>query len=175
MKKKNLKRGFSLTEMIVAMALVIMISAIGVFTCLAAVRISAGGENEMRAYSDFEKLRLCLDGAFERIDGDISNKEEYLSSLAENLEWYFEAEGLARLITSEPLEEGEWAVELRGIAVRYFGKNNPMSAFEIKVSGAGYYSQCDLDCRADGFSAALAAYKDTSSNPFYTLNLEYGA
>ena len=175
MKQQRLKKGFSLVEIIVAMALIVIIAAVGYSACLVAIRMSAGGENEMRAYTDFEKFRLSLDGAFERIGGDVSQKESYLSALAENVEWYFEAEGLARLIQSKPLDESDWTVELNGISVCYFGENSPIYAFEIKKSGAGYYSQCNLDCREDGFYATLAAYKDTSSKPFYTLELKYGA
>lgn len=169
--KRRLKRGFSLLEVVISMGLVVMLFVVGLLSCTVAVRISADSAKEVTAYADCEKLRLSADDAYLSIEGNSERKREYLFSLLEQLEWYFEVDGIVECMLIRGVET-EWQESfslkvnedqeiIRGISFKNFGKDEYglRYAYRIVVFGEGYFTQCDLNCRTESFYVTLTAYK----------------
>lgn len=184
MKKK--RNGFSLTEVIISMSLIVLISAVGFLACLLANRIGAESEYELKGYMDAEKMRLCLDSAYDAIKGDSEKKDEYVRVFMERAEWYFETKGLANQVLSQEKSGADWTVELsvgnkqgescRSLSVYYYGVQNGLAsyAYAVTVADEGHSVRCVLNCRTAVFSATVTATKNNASLAFYERSYQYG-
>lgn len=184
MKKK--RNGFSLTEVIISMSLVVLISAVGFLACLLANRIGAESEYELKGYMDAEKMHLCLDSAYDAIGGDFEKKDEYVRAFMERAEWYFETEGLAERVLSRGTNGTDWTEEMpagsergesrRSLSVYYYGTQNGLASYSYVVTLAdeGHSVRCVLNCRTAVFSATVTAAKNNASLAFYERSYQYG-
>lgn len=183
MKRKKifakLNRGFSLTEVIISMTLVVMISAIGYLACALATKIGTDGEKEVKGYADAEKFYLCLSSAYESVDGNYAQKDEYLSALVASAEWYFRAEGLSSLVAAQTLNGGEWTEQVLiagteekndgNFGVYYYGAENGTAsyAFRLFSSDAEHETSCYVNCRTAEVRARVEARKPNANLAFY--------
>lgn len=172
------RKGFSLTEIVISMSLVVMISAIGFFSCVVAIKISSRSEAEAKIYSDVEKFGLSLSSAYNDVGGN-----EYIDKFIQNLEWYFEADGLASRV-KEQNPENEWTVEMpvkfgnaiideegnreivRSISVHYEG-----TSYLISVKDSAHYTECNI--YTDYSGARIKGYRNNSSNAVYEKEIAF--
>lgn len=185
--KRRRRNAFSLTEVIVSMALVVVISAVGFLACALANRIGARSDDELKGYMDAEKMRLCLDSAYDAVGGDYALKDDYVCTFLQCAEWYFEADGLWERVESRLSDAEEWIEELpirtdgegenvRSISVYYYGDSNGLKsyAYLVTVTDSGHSVRCNINCRTAVFIATVSAVKNGSSLAFYERSFHYG-
>ena len=167
------KRGFSLTEIIISMALIVTVSAVGFLACTVALRIGANGSREMNGYADAEMLRLSLDRAFGSIGGDKERKDEFMSAFTKELEWYFDADGLSELVEEQDLLGEPWTVETPegepNVSVYYYGADNGLESYAYTVTV--YKKACRtvlaLNIRTGTFYTTVSVYRSGDERPYH--------
>lgn len=184
---KKFQRAFSLAEIIVAMTIVVMISGVGFLSCVIASRIRANAENSTKAYLDAEKFRVSIETAFESVDRDPDQKDEFFKQLLGNLEWNFEVDGLYAAAGTHDASEEAWTVEVpilknksgeptRTITIDYLGLDNGVASYnyQFTITDEVYSIKCLLNCRTDEFGGTITAKKNNSSSNFYESTYNYG-
>ena len=168
------KRGFSLTEIIISMALIVTVSAVGFLACTVALRIGANGNREMNGYADAEMLRLSLDRAFGSIGGDKERKDDFMSAFTDELEWYFGAEGLSELVKEQDLRGEPWTVDApeggeTHVSVYYYGVDNGLEsyAYSVTVHGKACRTILALNIRTGTFYTTVSVYRSGDERPYY--------
>ncbi len=177
--KLQRRKGFSLVEIVIAMSLVVMISAAGFFSCVVAIKISSRSEAEAKIYNDVEKFRLCLSSAHESMESVSGDKNNFISSLMGDLEFYFEADGLSDMVkdmtgsVTIPIryKDGESTGEVvYSLSVGY----EETTGYLITVKDAVHYTECSINIVGDAVNSAhIRGYRTNSNSVIYEKEISF--
>ncbi len=183
MKLQRQQKGFSLAEIVISMSLVVMISAIGFFSCVVAIRISSRSEAEAEIYGDVEKLELSLSSAYESVGG---NENNFMKSLAGELEFYFEAKGLVKEIDN--VIEKEFTEVF--VPIKYAGEEDERKVvysvsvrhertyekvyYRIAVKDSVHYTVCYINIENHTVTSAnIKGYRTNSDKAVYEKAIDF--
>jgi len=178
--KNTFNRGYSLTEVVVSIALIVMVSVTGFLACGAAVVSRNNSYNHMQMISSAEACRTCFELTLDELGKSESDegKTAFVVSFTDKLAFCFGASQLTEAFSELDLTKREEQSTLfiagdglhsEGVTAHYYGADRAGITFAFDYECVMPTSRivCRIDVRGSEYYFAVEGYLKGSERVAY--------
>lgn len=184
------KKGYSLTEVIVSMALIVLVSVTAFMVCYVGINAENNSDTNMQIFSSAETFRKCFEHTIRQF-GKGENEEEkdaFLEGFNDAVSFSFGAD-ISEPFANETLLGGEWKISApaantgfrddgtpkNGLSAYYYGADRAGAtyAFEYEAFAALSRVLCRINLRSNVYYVTIEGYLAGSEKAAYLYTEQY--
>ena len=184
------KKGYSLTEIIVSMALIVLVSAAAFMVCFVGMKAENNSDTNMQIYSSAESFRKCFEHTLRQFGKgeEEAEKDAFLREFNEKISFSFGAD-ISDMFAEKSLLGGEWRVSApaantgyrddgspkNGLSAYYYGADRAGAtyAFEYEAFAALSRVVCKVNLRSNVYYVTIEGYLADSGKAAYLYTEQY--